>query len=155
MQFDKFLSNIFFINVTIRECNFAMGTILRKGFAQALVHTSQHLCLCKILSQDCPHGEIKQSVLRLKIEMKTKITNNVKTFQQQTKTSENGRPLSYVETEVCNFFSFMQKLLSAKLFFISNFFLNWFEIHYGLRLAPQQKTLIYWNLFEKVVQAPV
>ena len=45
MQFDKFLSRIFFINVTIRECNFAMGTILGKGFAQALVHTSQHLCL--------------------------------------------------------------------------------------------------------------
>ena len=35
----------FFINVIIRECNFAMGTILGKGFAQALVHTSQHLCL--------------------------------------------------------------------------------------------------------------
>ena len=49
----------FFINVTIRECNFAMGTILGKGFAQALVHTSQHLCLCKTLSQDCPHGEIR------------------------------------------------------------------------------------------------
>ena len=45
IQFDKFLSHIFFINVNIRECNFAMGTILGKGFAQALVHTSQHLCL--------------------------------------------------------------------------------------------------------------
>ena len=56
--------------------------------------------------------------------MKTKITNNVETFQQQTKTSENGRPLSYVETEVCNLFSFMQKLLSVKLFFISNFFIK-------------------------------
>ena len=63
MQFDKFLSRIFFINVTIRECNFAMGTILGKGFAQALVHTSQHLCLCKTLSQDCPHGEIRQTFL--------------------------------------------------------------------------------------------
>ena len=29
-----------FINATIRECNFAMGTtILGKGFAQAFVHT--------------------------------------------------------------------------------------------------------------------
>ena len=44
MQFDKFLLLIFFINVTIRECNFAMGTILGKGFAQ-----------------DCPHGEIRHS----------------------------------------------------------------------------------------------
>ena len=61
MQFDKFLSRIFFINVTIRECNFAMGTILGKGFAQALVHTSQHLCLYKTLSQDCPHGEIRHA----------------------------------------------------------------------------------------------
>ena len=65
MQFDKFLSHIFFTNVTIRECNFAMGTILGKGFAQALVHTSQHLCLCKTLSQDCPHGEIRHSTLQV------------------------------------------------------------------------------------------
>jgi hypothetical protein len=36
--------------------NFAMGTFLGKGFAQALVHTSQHLC--KTLFQDCPHGEV-------------------------------------------------------------------------------------------------
>ena len=42
MQFDKFLSRIFFINVTIRECNFAMGTILGKGFAQAQVHTNHN-----------------------------------------------------------------------------------------------------------------
>ena len=41
----NFYRALFFINVTIRECNFAMGTILGKGFAQALVHTSQHLCL--------------------------------------------------------------------------------------------------------------
>ena len=34
----------FFINVTIRECNFAMGTILGKGFPE-------------VLSQDCPHGK--------------------------------------------------------------------------------------------------
>ena len=40
MQFDKFLSRISFINVTIRECNFAMGTILGKGFAEAQVHTN-------------------------------------------------------------------------------------------------------------------
>ena len=40
MQFDKFLSNIFFINVTIRECNFTMGTMLGKGFAQAQVHAN-------------------------------------------------------------------------------------------------------------------
>ena len=56
MQFDNFLSRILFINVTIRECNFAMGAILAKGFAQALVHTSQHLCLrhscCDL------HGEV-------------------------------------------------------------------------------------------------
>ena len=32
MQFDKFLS-LFFINVTIRECNFAMGTISGMGFS--------------------------------------------------------------------------------------------------------------------------
>ena len=57
---------------TTRECNFTMGTILGKGFAQALVHTvnstrafgtraidSMHLCLSKTLSQDCPHGEIR------------------------------------------------------------------------------------------------
>ena len=41
-----------------------MGTILEKGFAQALVHASQHLCLCKILSQNCPHGEIRQSLFQ-------------------------------------------------------------------------------------------
>ena len=51
--------------------NFAMGTILGKDFAQARVHTNHstcafgthavicmHLCFCKTLSQDCPHGEI-------------------------------------------------------------------------------------------------
>ena len=51
--------------------NFTMGTILGKGFAQAQVPTvnstsaegtsaidSMHKCLCKTLSQDCPHGEI-------------------------------------------------------------------------------------------------
>ena len=40
-----------------------------KGFAQAQVHTNHstravicmHLCLCKTLSQDCPHGEIRHS----------------------------------------------------------------------------------------------
>ena len=37
--------------------NFSMGTILGKGFPQAQVHTV-HECLRKILSQDCPHGEI-------------------------------------------------------------------------------------------------
>ena len=50
-----------------------MGTIWGKGFAQALVHivnntrafgtraiNSMHLCLSKTLSQDCPHGEIRQ-----------------------------------------------------------------------------------------------
>ena len=46
------------IGIWITMSNFAMGTILGKGFAQALVHTSQHLCLCKTLSQDCPHGEV-------------------------------------------------------------------------------------------------
>ena len=40
-----YLTFFFIINVTIRDCNFAMGTILGKGFAQALVHTSQCLCL--------------------------------------------------------------------------------------------------------------
>ena len=61
---------------TTRECNFTMGTILGKGFAQALVHTvnstrafgtraidSMHLCLSKTLSQDCPHGEIRHSLI--------------------------------------------------------------------------------------------
>ena len=43
-----------------------MGTILGKGFAQAQVHTSQHLCLCKMLSQDCPHGDIRHSQLATK-----------------------------------------------------------------------------------------
>ena len=50
-----------------------MGTILGKGFVQALVHNvnsprafgtrainSMHLCLSKSLSQDSPHGEIRQ-----------------------------------------------------------------------------------------------
>ena len=40
----NFYHPFFFINVTIRECNFTMGTISGIGFAQALVHTSQHLC---------------------------------------------------------------------------------------------------------------
>ena len=40
MQFDNFLSNIFFINVTIRECSFAIGTMLGKGFVQAQVHAN-------------------------------------------------------------------------------------------------------------------
>ena len=26
-------------------------------------HTSQHLCLCKTISQDCPHGEIRHFLL--------------------------------------------------------------------------------------------
>ena len=56
---------------TSRECNFIMGTILGKGFAQALVHIvkstrafgtraidNMHLCLSKTLSQNCPHDEI-------------------------------------------------------------------------------------------------
>jgi hypothetical protein len=51
--------------------NFAMGTILGKGFPQAQVHTvhstsaegpsamnCMHECFWKILSQDCPHGEV-------------------------------------------------------------------------------------------------
>ena len=51
--------------------NFAMGTILGKGFPQAQVHTvhstsaegtsamnCMHECLWKTLSQDCPHGEV-------------------------------------------------------------------------------------------------
>ena len=54
------------MDVTIRECNFAMGTILEEGFAKALVRTSQHLCLCKTLSQDCPHGKIRHSQLATK-----------------------------------------------------------------------------------------
>ena len=54
--------------------NFAMGTILGKGFPQAQVHTvhstsaegtsamnGMHECLWKILSQDCPHGEVSFS----------------------------------------------------------------------------------------------
>ena len=45
MQFDKCFIHFFFINVTNRDCNFTIGTILGKDFAQALVHTSQHLCL--------------------------------------------------------------------------------------------------------------
>ena len=60
-----------------RECNFTMGTILGKGFAQALVHTvnstrafgtraidSMHLCLSKTLSQNSPHAEIAFSISR-------------------------------------------------------------------------------------------
>ena len=35
----NFYCALFFINVAIRECNFAMGTILGKDFPQALVHT--------------------------------------------------------------------------------------------------------------------
>ena len=38
--------------------NFTMGTILGKGFAQAQVLWCMHECLCKTLSQDCPHGEV-------------------------------------------------------------------------------------------------
>ena len=54
--------------------DFTMGTILGKGFAQALVHTikstrafgtraidNMHLCLSKTLSQNCPHDEIRQT----------------------------------------------------------------------------------------------
>ena len=59
-----------------RECDFTIGTILGKGFAQALVPTvnstrafgtraidRRHLCLSKTLSQDCPHGEIRHSLI--------------------------------------------------------------------------------------------
>jgi hypothetical protein len=74
MQFDNFLSPIFFINVTIRECNFAMGTISGMGFTQALVHTSQHLCLCKTHSRDYRHGEIRHSLFFLQIKL---ITNSI------------------------------------------------------------------------------
>ena len=69
-----------------RECNFTMGTILEKGFAQAPVHTvnstcafgtraidSMHLCLSKTLSQDCPHGEIRHSLI---VESKIAIVKN-------------------------------------------------------------------------------
>jgi hypothetical protein len=42
--------------------NFAMGTILGKGFPQAQMHTvhstSADECLWKSLSQDCPHGKV-------------------------------------------------------------------------------------------------
>ena len=42
--------NDYIINANaIRECNFGMGTILGKGFEQALMHKSQHLCRCKTL----------------------------------------------------------------------------------------------------------
>ena len=40
----NFYHAFLFINFPIRECNFTMETILEKGFAQALAHTSQHLC---------------------------------------------------------------------------------------------------------------
>ena len=56
---------------TIREYNFAMETILVKGFAQALVHTVHstrafgtrdiNSVMSKIISQNCPHGEIRHS----------------------------------------------------------------------------------------------
>ena len=36
-----------------RECNFAMGTILGKGFPQALVHT---------VHSTCAHGEIRHLI---------------------------------------------------------------------------------------------
>ena len=43
--------NDYIINANaIRECNFGMGTISGKGFEQALMHKSQHLCSC-ILSK--------------------------------------------------------------------------------------------------------
>ena len=42
--------NDYIINANaIRECNFGMGTISGKGFEQALMHKSQHLCRCKTL----------------------------------------------------------------------------------------------------------
>ena len=53
-----------------------MGTISGMGFAQALVHTvhstrafgtramnCMHLCLCKTHSRDCPHAEIRHSLI--------------------------------------------------------------------------------------------
>ena len=61
--------------------NFAMGTIMGKGFPQALVHTvhstrafvtcamnCMHLCLWKTLSQDCPHGEIRHSLFKTRLK---------------------------------------------------------------------------------------
>ena len=54
--------------------NFSMGAILGMGFPQAQVHTVRstsaegtsarncmHECLWKTLSQDSPHGEIRQT----------------------------------------------------------------------------------------------
>ena len=48
------IQNIYFkdfINAAIRKCNFAMETNFGKGFAEALMHTSQ-----QSLSQNCPHA---------------------------------------------------------------------------------------------------
>ena len=53
----------------VEMSDFTMGTILGKGFPQAQVHTvhstsamnCMHNCLWKTLSQDCPHGEIRQT----------------------------------------------------------------------------------------------
>ena len=79
----KWKKNIFFWKIffspkffcwhgSFRECNFRTGTILGKGFPEALVHTvhstrafgtravnSMHLCFRKTLSQNCPCAEIR------------------------------------------------------------------------------------------------
>ena len=44
LRFAWNISWSFYLHFT-RMSNFTMGTILGKGFAQALMHTSQHLCL--------------------------------------------------------------------------------------------------------------
>ena len=72
LQFFQKTKSDFLEVATTRECNFTMGTILGKGFAQALVPTvnstrafgtraidSMHLCLSKTFSQNCPHAEIR------------------------------------------------------------------------------------------------
>ena len=58
MQFDKFLSRIFLLMSLLENATSPWGQSWERVLHK---HACiQHLCLCKTLSQDCPHGEIRQ-----------------------------------------------------------------------------------------------
>ena len=91
---------------TSRECNFIMGTILGKGFAQALVQTvksthafgtrdidSMHLYLSKTLSQHCPHAEIRQLFVKFLTFYSPLFSSSIHKIQKVFKSSDLYRSM--------------------------------------------------------------
>ena len=56
----------------VENATLPWGQSWERNFPQALVHTVHSTCACwKTLSQDCPHGEIRQSYCFTKLEKGT------------------------------------------------------------------------------------